>query len=178
MSKTIIYKQNIKTPLGDMIACASEDGVCFLDFVGRKNFDRLFTSMVNMINGEIIEIQNNENLKPYNIIIRLEKELDEYFSGKRKEFTVPLITTGTEFQNKVWNELLRIPYGKTISYKEEAEKINQKNAFRAVANANGKNKLSIIIPCHRVIASDGKLSGYGGGVDKKKFLISLEKNNI
>jgi len=131
-----------------------------------------------MINGEIIEIQNNENLKPYNIIIRLEKELDEYFSGKRKEFTVPLITTGTEFQNKVWNELLRIPYGKTISYKEEAEKINQKNAFRAVANANGKNKLSIIIPCHRVIASDGKLSGYGGGVDKKKFLISLEKNNI
>lgn len=178
MSKTIIHKQNIKTPLGDMIACASEDGVCFLDFVDRKNFDKLFTSMVNMINGEIIEIKNNENIKPYNIIIRLEKELDEYFSGKRKEFTIPIITTGTEFQNKVWNELLRIPYGKTISYKEEAEIINQKNAFRAVANANGKNKLSIIIPCHRVIASDGKLSGYGGGIDKKEFLISLEKNNI
>lgn len=178
MAKNIIYKKNIKTPLGDMIACTSEDGVCFLDFVDRKNFDKLFSSMVNKLNGEIIEIENKEKIKPYNIIIKLEKELDEYFSGKRKEFTIPLITTGTEFQNKVWNELLKIPYGETISYKEEAERIKQKNAFRAVANANGKNKLSIIIPCHRVIANDGKLSGYGGGIDKKEFLISLEKNNI
>lgn len=178
MAKTIIYKKNIKTPLGDMIACASENGVCFLDFVDRKNFEKLFYSMVNKLNGEIIELLNKESKKPYEIIIRLEKELNEYFSGKRKEFTVPLIKTGTEFQNKVWDELIRIPYGKTISYKEEAERINQKNAFRAVANANGKNKLSIIIPCHRVIASNGKLSGYGGGIDKKEFLISLEKNNI
>lgn len=178
MAKTIIYKKNIKTPLGDMIACASENGVCFLDFVDRKNFEKLFYSMVNKLDGEIIELLNKESKKPYDIIIRLEKELNEYFSGKRKEFTVPLITTGTEFQNKVWDELIRIPYGKTISYKEEAERINQKNAFRAVANANGKNKLSIIIPCHRVIANNGKLSGYGGGIDKKEFLISLEKNNI
>jgi len=178
MSKTIIYKKNIKTPLGDMIACASEKGVCFLDFIDRKNFDKLFFSMVNKLNGEIIEEQNKENIKSHDLILRLEKELDEYFSGKRKEFTVPLIKTGTEFQIKVWDELLRIPYGKTISYKEEAERINQKNAFRAVANANGKNKLSIIIPCHRVIANDGKLSGYGGGIDKKEFLILLEKNNI
>lgn len=178
MAKTIIYKKNIKSPLGDMIACASEDGVCFLDFVDRKNFEKLFYSMVNRLDGEIIELLNKESKKPYDIIIRLEKELNEYFSGKRKEFTVPLIKTGTEFQNKVWNELLKIPYGKTISYKEEAERINQKNAFRAVANANGKNKLSIIIPCHRVIANNGKLSGYGGGIDKKEFLISLEKNNI
>jgi len=178
MAKTIIYKKNIKSPLGDMIACASEDGVCFLDFVDRKNFEKLFYSMVNRLDGEIIELLNKESKKPYDIIIRLEKELNEYFSGKRKEFTVPLIKTGTEFQNKVWDELIRIPYGKTISYKEEAERINQKNAFRAVANANGKNKLSIIIPCHRVIANNGKLSGYGGGIDKKEFLISLEKNNI
>lgn len=178
MAKTIIYKKNIKSPLGDMIACASEDGVCFMDFVDRKNFEKLFYSMVNRLDGEIIELLNKESKKPYDIIIRLEKELNEYFSGKRKEFTVPLIKTGTEFQNKVWDELIRIPYGKTISYKEEAERINQKNAFRAVANANGKNKLSIIIPCHRVIANNGKLSGYGGGIDKKEFLISLEKNNI
>ena len=76
---------------------------------------------------------------------------------------------------RVWDELLNIPYGKTISYKEEAERINHKKAIRAVANANGKNKISILIPCHRVIATNGKLGGYGGGLDRKEFLLSLEK---
>lgn len=178
MQKQLVYKKIITTPLGNMIACAIEDGICFLDFVDRTDFDKLFSIMINYLDGEIIDIENKESSKTGKLIFSLEKELEEYFSGKRKVFSLPLFTIGTEFQKKVWDELLNIPYGKTISYKEEAKNLNQEKAFRAVANANGKNKLSIIIPCHRVIASGGKLGGYGGGLDKKEFLISLEKRNI
>ena len=178
MSKQLICRKTITTPLGNMIACAIEDGICFLDFVDRKDFDKLFSIMINYLDGEIIDIEEKESSKAGKLVFRLEKELEEYFLGKRKEFSLPLFTIGTEFQKKVWDELLNIPYGKTISYKEEAQYLNKEKAFRAVANANGKNKLSIIIPCHRVIASGGKLGGYGSGLDKKEFLISLEKNNI
>ena len=178
MSKQLIYRKIITTPLGNMIACAIEDGMCFLDFVDRKDFDKLFSIMINYLDGEIIDIEDKESSKAGKLVFRLEKELEEYFLSKRKEFSLPLFTIGTEFQKKVWDELLNIPYGATISYKEEAQNLNQEKAFRAFANANGKNKLSIIIPCHRVIASGGKLGGYGGGLDKKEFLISLEKNNI
>ncbi|MFA6201221.1 MAG: methylated-DNA--[protein]-cysteine S-methyltransferase [Bacteroidales bacterium] len=179
MSKQLIYRKIITTPLGNMIACAIEDGICFLDFADRKDFDKLFSIMINYLDGELIDdIEDKESSKAGKLILILEKELDEYFLGKRKEFSLPLFTIGTEFQKKVWDELLNIPYGTTISYKEEAKNLNKEKAFRAVANANGKNKLSIIIPCHRVIASGGELGGYGGGLGKKEFLISLEKNNI
>ena len=102
------------------------------------------------------------------------QELDEYFSGKRKTFDLPLSPKGTDFQKKVWSELLKIPYGEVCSYKDIAEKIGKPNASRAVGNANGKNPLAIIVPCHRVIASDGKLGGYSLGLDKKEFLLTME----
>lgn len=175
MKNNLVYKKSISTPIGEMLTCATNEGVCFLDFLDRKNYEKLFFSIKIMFNTEIVDITNHKNDNAYNIIIKLEKELKEYFDKKRKEFTIPLITIGTPFQKKVWDELLNIPYGKTISYKEEAERINHKKATRAVANANGKNKIAILIPCHRVIASNGKLGGYGGGLDKKEFLLSLEK---
>ncbi len=108
----------------------------------------------------------------------LKQELDEYFEGKRKEFTVPLFTPGTEFQQLVWKVLQTIPYGSTLSYKKQSIAVNKPNAVRAVANANGMNRISIIIPCHRVIGSDGNLTGYGGGLWRKKWLLDFEKRNL
>jgi methylated-DNA-[protein]-cysteine S-methyltransferase len=102
-------------------------------------------------------------------------QLNEYFNGERKVFSLPLCPDGTDFQKSVWNALTDIPYGKTASYKEIAERINVPKGARAVGNANNKNPIVIIIPCHRVIGADGKLSGYGGGTDIKKKLLNLEE---
>ncbi len=104
------------------------------------------------------------------------RQLDEYFKGKRMTFDLPLIISGTDFQKKVWNELKKIPFGKTASYKEIALKAGNIKAVRAIGNANNKNKIAVIIPCHRVIGSDGKLSGYAGGVKRKKWLLEHERN--
>ncbi len=101
-------------------------------------------------------------------------QLDEYFSGKRKNFELPLKQQGTEFQQKVWTELLNIPYGRTITYLQLAKRLSDVKAIRAVASASGKNNLSIIVPCHRVIGSDGSLTGYGGGLPRKKWLLDHE----
>lgn len=110
------------------------------------------------------------------VLARCREELREYFDGRRTEFTVPvnLSFKGTKFQQKVWNELRKIPYGQTISYKELAIRCGGANYSRAVANANGKNPVSIIVPCHRVISSDGTLGGYTGGLDRKSTLLTIE----
>lgn len=104
-------------------------------------------------------------------------QLDEYFQGKRTIFSLPFKLTGTPFQLAVWKELQNIPYGKTTSYKEIAQKINKPKAYRAVGMANNKNPLPIIIPCHRVIGSNGKLIGYAGGLNLKNYLLELEKSH-
>ncbi len=105
------------------------------------------------------------------------KQLEEYFEGKRKEFDVPVILDGTDFQKKVWIETMKIPYGETISYFELAKLIGSPNAVRAVGNALGKNRIPIVIPCHRVLKSDGQLGGFTGGVEIKKYLLELEKKS-
>lgn len=106
------------------------------------------------------------------------QQLDDYFTGKRQVFDIPLdLSTGTGFQQKVWQALLQIPYGQTISYAQLALNIGQPTAFRAVANANGRNPISLIVPCHRVIASDGGLGGYTGGTDIKQILLDIERTN-
>jgi AraC family transcriptional regulator of adaptative response/methylated-DNA-[protein]-cysteine methyltransferase len=107
----------------------------------------------------------------------LKEQLKEYFDGKRKEFTVPLVTPGTEFQQAVWKELQNIRFGSTRSYQEQAIALKRPDSIRAVANANGMNRISIIIPCHRVIGSDGHLVGYGGGLKRKKWLLDHEKKH-
>lgn len=112
------------------------------------------------------------------IVSECVRELDEYFKGDRKNFDVKLIIKGTEFQNKVWNKLLLIPYGETASYRDIAIQIDNVKAVRAVGSANGKNAISIIIPCHRVIGANGTLTGYAGGVWRKEWLLEHEKANI
>ncbi|MEA4815920.1 MAG: methylated-DNA--[protein]-cysteine S-methyltransferase [Lachnospiraceae bacterium] len=114
--------------------------------------------------------------KETEIIKKTSAQLNEYFEGKRKSFDLPLSPNGTPFEKKVWNALLEIPYGKTKSYKEIAQKIGNPKACRAVGNANGKNHIAIIIPCHRVIASNGGLGGYSSGLEYKKALLEIEKN--
>ena len=108
-------------------------------------------------------------------IIQTKKQLTEYFQNKRKTFDLPLVLNGTEFQIQAWNQLLKIPYATTMCYAEQAEKIGNRNKARAVGMANGLNPISIIIPCHRVIGSNGKLVGFGGGIEKKAYLLNLEK---
>ena len=110
-------------------------------------------------------------------LFKVKEELEEYFSGQRKEFDIPLAPQGTDFQKKVWKALQNINYGTTASYKEIAQKINNPKAVRAVGMANNQNPIAIIIPCHRVIGSNGKLVGYAGGLELKQKLLELEKNN-
>lgn len=116
------------------------------------------------------------NAKHPDIIKNCCEQLDEYFHGKRTEFSIPYITNGTSFQKDVWQALICIPYGKTASYEDIAKLIRRERAVRAVGNANGKNKLNIIIPCHRIIGKNGKLTGYGGGVWRKKWLLEHEQS--
>lgn len=168
--KKIIDIKRIETPIGTMYACAVEEGICLLEFTDRKMLETELKTLAKLFNATIIQGNN----KHFNI---LEKELSEYFVGNRKEFSVSLCTSGTDFQNIVWKELQNIPYATTKTYKQQAEAINNSNAIRAVANANGMNRISIIIPCHRVIGSDGKLTGYGGGLWRKKYLLELEEQN-
>ncbi|TAG37677.1 MAG: bifunctional transcriptional activator/DNA repair protein Ada [Cytophagia bacterium] len=167
-NEKIIDLKRIETPLGTMIACAVDEGICLLEFTDRKMLETEFKSLAKLFNATIIQGDNKH-------FVILEQELTEYFEGKRKDFSISLSTPGTEFQNQVWKELQNIPYGTTKSYKEQADSINCPNAVRAIANANGMNRISIIIPCHRVIGTDGKLTGYGGGLWRKQYLLELEQ---
>lgn len=121
------------------------------------------------------DLSNLQKSSHEKIVLETKRQLTEYFQGQRKTFDLPLVLTGTKFQIQAWNELLKIPYGTTISYGEQAEKIGNKNKARAVGLANGKNPISIVIPCHRVIGHSGHLVGFGGGLDKKAYLLKLEK---
>ena len=165
---SMIAKTEIQTPLGRMFACATERGICLLEFDNRKNYLTQLSKLALSLNDEI-----KDGESPF--FEPLKKELEEYFQGKRTEFTVPIQLVGTDFQKKVWSELLKIPYGETISYKQLAVRTGDPNASRAVANSNGKNKISLIVPCHRVIGANGTLTGYAGGLERKKHLLDLEK---
>lgn len=168
--KHIINITRLETPLGTMFACAVEQGICLLEFTDRKMLETELKALAKQLNANIIQGAN-----PHFDILKT--QLDEYFEGKRKVFTVPLFTPGTPFQQSIWRVLRSIPYGETRSYKEQADAINLPNAIRAVANANGMNRISILIPCHRVIGADGSLTGYGGGIWRKKWLLDLEQTN-
>ncbi|WP_455539947.1 methylated-DNA--[protein]-cysteine S-methyltransferase [Terrisporobacter sp.] len=124
------------------------------------------------------EKKTNENLKETDLIKECFNQLNEYFQGKRKKFNIPVEAKGTEFQRKVWNALLDIPYGETRSYKDIAIAIGNEKACRAVGMANNRNPISIIVPCHRVIGANGKLVGYGGGIHIKEKLLNIEKVDI
>ncbi len=166
--KTIINIHRFESPLGPMFVCATQTGICLLEFTDRKMLETELKSLTKLLDANIIHGHN-----PH--FDTVEKQIKEYFNKERKEFSVPLHTPGSEFQQKVWKELQNIPYGSTRSYKQQSIAINQPTATRAVANANGMNRIAIIIPCHRVIGEDGHLTGYGGGLWRKKWLLDLER---
>jgi AraC family transcriptional regulator of adaptative response/methylated-DNA-[protein]-cysteine methyltransferase len=165
--RTLIATTHILTPLGPMLAGATEDGICLLEFIDRRMLETQIKCLNRLFQAECVPGFNRH-------FDDLNQQLEEYFKGERKEFNLPLVLRGTDFQEKVWQELLTIPYGTTRSYKEQAELVGQPSAVRAVAHANGDNRIAIIIPCHRVIGTDGKLTGYGGGLWRKEYLLNLE----
>ena len=173
MTKTnsTLYTTTFNTAIGEMIALSFENKLIFLS----PNRNLLVENRLKEFEKKLnVNRVLDDNCK---IFIILRKQLDEYFSKKRKEFTIALKFYGSDFEIKAWETLQKIPYGKTISYKEQATLLGNEKAFRAVANANGKNDISVIVPCHRVILKNGKLGGYTGGTNIKEFLLNLEKEN-
>lgn len=165
--KSIINIVRFTTPLGPMFACATERGVCLLEFTDRRMLETEFKDLCKRLDAVILPGKNDH-------LDQVQSELAEYFSGKRNNFTVSLDTPGTDFQRSVWALLKTIPYGETRTYKQQAIAIGNPKAARAVASANGQNRVGILIPCHRVIGSDGSLVGYGGGLHRKQWLLDLE----
>ncbi len=166
--KSIINIARFTTPLGPMFAGATNNGICLLEFTDRRMLQTELKDLMKRLNAVLLVGKNH-------YLDQVQFELKEYFSGSRKEFTVPLDAPGTNFQKAVWKILQDIPYGETRSYKQQAVTLNNPKAIRAVASANGRNRIGIIIPCHRVIGSDGNLVGYGGGLHRKKWLLTHEK---
>ncbi len=166
-NKSTISITKIPTPFGTMIAGATITGICMLEFMDRKMLETQLDRLKKYYSADLAKGDSQ-------FFIQLNIELQEYFSGSRKTFDVPLDIKGTKFQEAVWDALLAIPYGKTISYQDQAIAINNPKAVRAVAKANGDNRIGIIIPCHRVIGKNGKMTGYVGGIWRKEYLLDLE----
>lgn len=153
-----LHKLDYKSPIGVIEIISTDEAICSIMFSERDT---------------IVNIMLEETPK---VLKECYGQLDEYFKGERYKFTFPFIYEGTDFQKNVWNTLILISYGRTCSYKDIAVSIGNEKAIRAVGSANGKNKLSIVIPCHRIIGSNGKLTGYAGGLWRKEWLLQHEKS--
>lgn len=151
-----------KSPIGTIEIKGVAKGITSVQFVEKQLGNNKY-------------IYEGDNKKIYPVIIQCKNQLEEYFNGDREEFQLDIILKGTSFQNKVWNELVKIPFGTTVSYKYIAEAVGNSKAFRAVGNANNKNPITIVVPCHRVIGENNKLVGYGGGLWRKEWLLDHEK---
>lgn len=168
--KGIIDLTRLETPLGTMFACATAEGICLLEFSDRKMLETELKAIAKYLNATIVQGEN-----PHFDTLRI--QLTEYFEGRRTSFTVPIHSPGTDFQQAVWEKLREVPYGETSTYLRQATRLNRVEAVRAVGNANGMNRISIIIPCHRVVGTDGHLTGYGGGLWRKKWLLDHEQKH-
>ena len=157
-----LFVKTIDSPVGKLHLCASERGLCMVEFAsGKKTYANVLT---------IAEASDD-----HPVLVKAEKQLAEYFAGERTSFDIALDMQGTVFQIKAWRELQKIPYGKTISYGEQAKGMGDAKKARAVGMANGRNPISIIVPCHRVIGASGALTGFGGGLGVKQKLLELEQ---
>ena len=166
-----LFAKWIDSPLGAILALADDDGLHVFDWVDRRGLER-----------EIVRLRTRTKCAivpgSHAVLAQAEKEIGEYFAGSRTTFSLPLATRGTEFQRQVWQQLLQIPAGETRSYADIARSLGAPKSVRAVARANGDNFRGIIIPCHRVIGSDGSLTGYGGGLARKQWLLDHERRAI
>lgn len=165
-----LLRQTINTPLGDMIGISSERGIVMFEFAEEAHPERALSDLLRHLPDKP-RIEEGDH--PY--LRQLREEIGEYFAGIRTAFDVPLDPVGTPFQLEVWTAMRRIPYGATCSYAEEAAMIGRPKAVRAVAGANARNRIPILIPCHRVIGSDGSLTGYSAGIQRKTELLALER---
>jgi len=156
------------SPLGPLLAVAEDDALRALEFVKPAGAIRQLEAMQAALDATF-----ERRTQP--LLERLRAQLREYFAGTRRVFDVPLRFAGTPFQERVWNRLLTIPYGEVRSYLDLARDLGDPKAVRAVGGANGSNPISILVPCHRVIGADGSIVGYGGGLERKEFLLALER---
>lgn len=163
---TVTY-MHLDSPLGPMIAGATDNGLCLLEWHDRGGVERIAARVMKRYKCKMAEGVNTH-------LETLQRELQAYFRGELRQFTGPIDITGTAFEQQVWRELLNIPYGETRSYGQVASALGKPGASRAVGRANGANYLAIVIPCHRVIDSNGNLHGYGGKIWRKKHLLELE----
>ncbi len=159
----------VRSPLGELIAGTTEKGCCLLEYQDRGGIERIRARIFRRYGAELIEGGGP-------MIDTVVRQLAEFFGGTRREFSIPLDLRGTPFEMSVWQALLRIPYGRTRTYGDIAAELGRPGASRAVGRANGANYCAIIVPCHRVVESDGGLRGYGGGLWRKRFLLDLERS--
>lgn len=165
--KNVILTQRFHAPCGVLVLGSIDDQLCLCDWLVEPHRDQVGRRLTKALQAEIRE-------GPSPVTEQAAAELGEYFAGQRRSFDIPLRLVGTPFQQLVWRSLLDIPYGQTRSYADIAQSIGRPSSVRAVANANGANALSILVPCHRVIGSDHSLTGYGGGLVAKQYLLALE----
>jgi len=166
----MLWADRLPSPFGYLWAVVDEAGrLVLLEFQGGRNAPRTERQLERRFAARDCQITWGRTR-----LRQVERSLDEYFRGKRRRFELAVAPEGTPFQKRVWRELRRIPFGKTWSYARLAEKVGKPGAFRAVGAANGRNPVSLVIPCHRVIGSDGSLTGYGGGMERKRALLELE----
>jgi len=165
-----IYFQYYKTKIGELILGSFENKLCLLDFRYRRMRTTVDNRLKRELNAEYIEQDTN-------ILKETRKQIDEYLIGERIKFEIPILMVGSDFQKQVWNALIAVNYGEVATYLDLAKSIDNEKAVRAVASANGANSIGLIIPCHRIIGSNGDLVGYGGGLPIKKRLLNLEKKN-
>ena len=172
MKKTVnqIEVQYFESKIGELITGTFKNSLCLLDFKNRKMRLSVDNRLKTKLSAKYV-IRNNK------ILTLAKTQIGEYLSGLRKEFSIPIITVGSNFQKQVWYSIMKLKYGEIASYLDIAISIGNQKAVRAVANANGANSLALIIPCHRILGNDGALVGYGGGVPIKKKLLNLEKVN-
>lgn len=165
----MINTSYFKTPYGELIIGSHKGQLCLCDWRYRRSRTTIDKRIKSALNSEYFPLEEDDE-----ITSQTKTQLEEYWNGIRKVFTIPLILSGTDFQRSVWDELLLIPYGTTSTYLAQSLKLNNKEAIRAVASANGANAISIIVPCHRIIGSNNDLVGYAGGLRVKSSLIKLE----
>jgi AraC family transcriptional regulator of adaptative response/methylated-DNA-[protein]-cysteine methyltransferase len=158
----------IESPLGPLIAGATRDRLVLLEFTERRMLESQFLALRRHFRCPLVPGEND-------LLARLRSELADYFAGKNRSFSVPVEYPGTEFQQRVWKALMKIPYGRTVTYRDLAEQVGSMRAYRAVGRANGMNRIAIVVPCHRVVHEGGAVGGYGGGVWRKQALLEMER---